>query len=123
VTNEEKRDMLVRLAGLVGYYPRESLTKSHLLIWTGTNKESVAGRIDRDGTVGGWNPMENIEHAWMLVEALRKRGFEVYVNAEKHGYEVAVYLNRNEFITEGQADAAPLAISLAADEAIRGRAA
>jgi len=120
MTDIEKRELLVRLAvNVMNWTAKEERN--------GTAYIDAAGRerfyVWEDGGIDpNWWPLGSINDAWMLVEALANRGLDVLVqmcDGKAHCSIHRAIPSGYTLVRAESAETAPLAISLAADQATR----
>lgn len=87
--------------------------------WVDARLEHSAGAPDYvvRASAGVWNPLLNLQDAWMLVEAMRAKDKYVRVEVQPSGM-ASVNIWRHGVVVDERADTAPRAIVLAALRAV-----
>lgn len=88
MTEQEKRELLIRLAEKVmgGELIGEGSAEPGSYCYCFRLPNGKALTICRQwASVESWNPLESISDAWMLVEALRKRGWQFQISCGADG--------------------------------------
>jgi hypothetical protein len=123
MTDQEKRDLVVRLARLVGFDPWRNANNTGYDLWR--SGKTYLGTVGDDGSMTSycWNPLRKIADAWMLVEALRQRTpyQDIHIqHLQDHGWSVSCCFDKSEggFDHFEYADTICEAICLAADKAV-----
>lgn len=120
MTPEERKEMLCALAERVMgwqrlYVPIEVLPDRESFA---LNNYGEIARWDATGKMHMWNPLESTADAWMLVDELMNRGFNLRIDCDPsvlEHFEVSVYLaDGYAFVGEVTARTASLAICRAA---------